>query len=128
MFCQHVFGNISGEIRGISRKCLNFAGLRPCEISEALFLSPQLVYIFSIFTLTLVLPQQHRLHSGGSRGGGQGDPGPRRLPPFPPLLSQVWIRHCYRNAINWTGLKAKIVQAPVVQKVDNNIQWMNHNN
>ena len=128
MFCRHVFGNISGEIRGISRKCLNFAGLRPREISEALFLSPQLVYIFSIFTLTLVLPQQHRLHSGGSRGGARGAQAQGDCPP--PLLSylKVWIRHCYRNAINWTGLKAKIVQAPVVQKVDNNIQWMNHNN
>ena len=56
----------------------------------------------------------------GARGTeAQGD-----CPPFP----QVWIRHCYRNVINWTGLKAKIVQAPVVQKVDNNIQWINHNN
>ena len=75
-----------GEFCGISRKCLNFAGPQPREISEALFLSPQLVYIFSIFTLTLVLPQQHRLHSGGSRGGGQGDRGPRRLPPLPSSL------------------------------------------
>ena len=110
---------------GISR---DFAGPRPREISEALFLSPQLVYIFSIFTLTLVLPQQHRLHSGRSR---EGPGGPRPKETAPPLLSYLkgWIRHCYRNVINWTGLKAKIVQAPVVQKVDNNIQWIiNHNN
>ena len=117
-----------GEFRGISRKCLNFAGPRPREISEALFLSPQLVYIFSIFTLTLVLPQQHRLHTGGSRGGARGAQAQGDCPPFPPLLSQVWIRHCYRNAINWTGLKAKIVQAPVVQKVDNNNQWIDFPN
>ena len=36
MFCRHVFGNISGGFRGISRKYLNFAGPRPREISEAL--------------------------------------------------------------------------------------------
>ena len=36
MFCRHVFGNISGRFRGISRKYLNFAGPRPREISEAL--------------------------------------------------------------------------------------------
>ena len=47
MFCRHVFGNISGgfrgiscffgnNFRGISGKYLNFAGLRPHEISEAL--------------------------------------------------------------------------------------------
>ena len=36
MFCRHVFGNISGGFRGISQKCLNFAGPRPREISEAL--------------------------------------------------------------------------------------------
>ena len=33
MFCRHVFGNISGTFRGISR---DFAGPRPREISEAL--------------------------------------------------------------------------------------------
>ena len=48
MFCRHVFGNISGgfrgisrffwKFRGISRKYLNFAGPRPRKISEALFL------------------------------------------------------------------------------------------
>ena len=38
MFCRHVFGNISGGFRGISRKYLNFAGPRPCEISEALLI------------------------------------------------------------------------------------------
>ena len=36
MFCRHVFGNIFGEFRGISRKHLNFAGPRLREISEAL--------------------------------------------------------------------------------------------
>ena len=76
-----------GEFRGISRKCLNFAGPRPREISEALFLSPQLVYIFSIFTLTLVFPQQHRLQSGRSREG-PGGPRPKETAPPPPLLSQ----------------------------------------
>ena len=37
MFCRHVFGNISGGFRGISRFFGNFAGPRPREISEALF-------------------------------------------------------------------------------------------
>ena len=62
-------------------------------------------------------------------GEGPGGPRPKETAPHP-LLSYLkgWIWHCYRNAINWTGLKAKIVQAPVVQKVDNNIQWINHNN
>ena len=36
MFCRHVFGNISGGFRGISRFFGNFAGPRPREISEAL--------------------------------------------------------------------------------------------
>ena len=46
MFCRHVFGNISGGFRGISRflgkfagisrKNLKFAGPRPRELSEAL--------------------------------------------------------------------------------------------
>ena len=36
MFCRHVFGNISGRFRGISRFFGNFAGPRPREISEAL--------------------------------------------------------------------------------------------
>ena len=36
MFCRHVFGNISCGFRSISRKCLNFAGPQPREISEAL--------------------------------------------------------------------------------------------
>ena len=66
----------------------DFAGPRPREISEALFLSPQRVYIFSIFTLTLVLPQQHRLHSGRSREG-PGGPRPKETALPPPLLSQV---------------------------------------
>ena len=48
MFCRHVFGNISSGFRGISRffwefrrislKSLNFAGPRPREISEALYI------------------------------------------------------------------------------------------
>ena len=88
MFCRHVFEDISGGIRGISRFLGNFAGPRLREISEALFLSPQLVYIFSIFTLTLVLPQQHRLHSGRSRGGARGGQAQGDCPPPPPLLSQ----------------------------------------
>ena len=37
MFCRHVFGNISGGFRGISRFLGNFAGPRPREISEALY-------------------------------------------------------------------------------------------
>ena len=32
-----VFRIFGGEFRGISRKYLNFAGLRPREISEALY-------------------------------------------------------------------------------------------
>ena len=36
MFCRHVFGNISGGFRSISRFFGNFAGPRPREISEAL--------------------------------------------------------------------------------------------
>ena len=36
MFCRHVFGNISGRFRGVSRFWGNFAGPRPHEISEAL--------------------------------------------------------------------------------------------
>ena len=36
MFCRHVFGNISGGFRSISRFFGNFAGPRPLEISEAL--------------------------------------------------------------------------------------------
>ena len=34
MFYRHVFGNISGGFRSISRKNLKFAGLRPRELSE----------------------------------------------------------------------------------------------
>ena len=36
MFYRHVFGNISGGFRGISRFLGDFAGPRPSEISEAL--------------------------------------------------------------------------------------------
>ena len=42
MFCRHVFGNISGGFRGISRFLGNFAGPRPREISEAL---PMTIFI-----------------------------------------------------------------------------------
>ena len=41
MFCRHVFGNISGGFRGISRKYLNFACPRPRKISEALINLPK---------------------------------------------------------------------------------------
>ena len=49
MFCPHVFGNISGGSRGISRKNLNFAGPGPREISEALIL--EAVILLQIVTV-----------------------------------------------------------------------------
>ena len=53
MFSRHVFGNISGGFRGItrflgiSRKYLKFAGPRPREISEALLKSALICFCFS---------------------------------------------------------------------------------
>ena len=51
MFCRHVFGNISGGFRGISRKYPNFAGPRPREISEALQLGETLQAAPTLLTL-----------------------------------------------------------------------------
>ena len=45
MFCRHVFRNISGAFRGISRFFGNFAGPRPREISEALPIQETVIVI-----------------------------------------------------------------------------------
>ena len=73
MFCRHVFGNISGgfrgisrffgEFRGISRKYQNFAGPRPREISEALIGQRTLIASAS---KELKDSRRHRFYSGMS--------------------------------------------------------------
>ena len=91
MFCRHVFGNISGGFRGISRFFGNFAGPRPREISEALKgvtfenktihtrpLSPT----FKVEESAVVSYRHSSSNSsiplnGGGEGGGAGNPSVR---------------------------------------------------
>ena len=58
MFCRHIFGNISGGFRGISRFFGNFAGPRPREISEAL------IFLFDILKITKLMKEFDKGHSG----------------------------------------------------------------
>ena len=44
-FADFAVFRVFGEFRGISRKCLNFAGPRPREISEALYLGNETISI-----------------------------------------------------------------------------------